>query len=139
MASNPEFLREGTALVDSFEPDRIVIGVESDWARDVLRRVYAPLTAKGHRLIETDIATAELAKHASNAFFALKISYANAIARICERADADVTSVADVMGSDPRIGDGPSSTPASATVATASRRTSRHSSAFRPGSGTGSR
>ena len=104
VASNPEFLREGTALVDSLEPDRIVIGVESDWARDVLRRVYAPLTAKGHRLIETDIATAELAKHASNAFLAMKISYVNAIARICERAGADVASVAEVMGSIPGSG-----------------------------------
>jgi UDPglucose 6-dehydrogenase len=104
VASNPEFLREGTALSDSLEPDRIVIGVESDRARDALRRLYEPLTSKGHRLIETDIATAELAKHASNAFLALKISYANAIARICERAGADVTSVAEVMGSDPRIG-----------------------------------
>ncbi|HEU4527175.1 MAG TPA: UDP-glucose/GDP-mannose dehydrogenase family protein [Actinomycetota bacterium] len=104
VASNPEFLREGTALQDALEPDRIVIGVESDHARDVLRRVYRPLTDRGHRLMETDIATAELAKHASNAFLSLKISFANALARICERAGADVTAVADVMGADPRIG-----------------------------------
>jgi UDPglucose 6-dehydrogenase len=69
-----------------------------------MRRLYDPLIRKGHRLIETDIATAELAKHACNAFLALKISYANALARLCERADADVTAIADVMGSDPRIG-----------------------------------
>lgn len=104
VASNPEFLREGTALHDALEPDRIVIGVESEWARNVLRRVYRPLTDQGHRLIETDIATAELAKHASNAFLALKISFANALARVCERAGADVAAVADVMGSDSRIG-----------------------------------
>jgi UDPglucose 6-dehydrogenase len=103
VASNPEFLREGTGLRDALEPDRIVIGVESEWAREVLRGLYQPLTDRGYRLIETDIATAELAKHASNAFLALKISFANALARICERAGADVSSVADVMGSDPRI------------------------------------
>ena len=103
VASNPEFLREGSALRDALEPDRIVVGVESERARDVLRRLYEPLTDRGFRLMETDIATAELAKHASNAFLALKISFANALARICERAGADVTSVADVMGADPRI------------------------------------
>lgn len=103
VASNPEFLREGTALKDALEPDRIVVGVESERAGDVLRRLYRPLTDRGYRLMETDIATAELAKHASNAFLALKISFANALARICERAGADVTSVADVMGADPRI------------------------------------
>jgi UDPglucose 6-dehydrogenase len=104
VASNPEFLREGSALHDSLEPDRIVVGAESGRAFDALRRLYEPLTSKGCPLIETDIATAELAKHASNAFLALKISFANALARICELASADVTSVANVMGSDPRIG-----------------------------------
>ena len=103
VASNPEFLREGTALQDALQPDRIVIGVESERARDVLRRLYQALTDQGYRLIETDIATAELAKHASNAFLAMKISFANALARVCERAGADVTSVAEVMGTDPRI------------------------------------
>ncbi|HYG71595.1 MAG TPA: UDP-glucose/GDP-mannose dehydrogenase family protein [Actinomycetota bacterium] len=103
VASNPEFLREGTALRDTLEPDRIVIGVESERAGAILRRLYRPLTDKGYRLIETDITTAELAKHASNAFLAMKISYANAIARICERAGADVAAVADIMGTDPRI------------------------------------
>jgi UDPglucose 6-dehydrogenase len=103
VASNPEFLREGTALQDALAPDRIVIGVESEWARHVLRRLYGPLTERGYALIETDIATAELAKHASNAFLALKISFANALARICERAGADVVSVARVMGADQRI------------------------------------
>jgi UDPglucose 6-dehydrogenase len=104
VVSNPEFLREGTAVYDSLNPDRILVGAETDWAFEVMRELYAPLTEKGHRLIETSIATAELAKHACNAFLALKISYANALARMCERADADVVAVAEVMGSDPRIG-----------------------------------
>lgn len=104
VASNPEFLREGSALRDALEPDRIVIGVESEHGLEVLRRLYEPLGDAGVRLIVTDIRTAELAKHASNAFLALKISFANALARVCEAAGADVTAVADVMGSDPRIG-----------------------------------
>ncbi len=104
VASNPEFLREGAAMHDALEPDRIVIGVESPRSLDALRRLYAPLLESGVRLIVTDIRTAELAKHASNAFLSLKISFANALARVCERAGADVTAVADVMGSDPRIG-----------------------------------
>jgi UDPglucose 6-dehydrogenase len=105
VASNPEFLREGKAVQDSLEPDRILVGAESDWAFAQLREVYQPLIDKGHRLIETDIATAELSKHASNAFLALKISYANALARMCELAGADVEAVTEVMGSDPRIGE----------------------------------
>lgn len=104
VASNPEFLREGSAIKDSLEPDRILVGADSDWAFERLREVYAPLTDKGYRLIETDIATAELSKHASNAFLALKISYANALARMCELAGADIEAVTEVMGSDPRIG-----------------------------------
>src|SRR5204863_38470 len=104
MASNPEFLREGMAIHDALEPDRIVVGVESARGLEVLRRLYAPLLEAGAPLIVTDIRTAELAKHASNAFLALKISFANALARVCERADADVTTVADIMGADPRIG-----------------------------------
>ncbi|CAN5700517.1 UDP-glucose/GDP-mannose dehydrogenase family protein [soil metagenome] len=104
VVSNPEFLREGTAVYDSLNPDRILVGVESEWASATMRGLYAPLTDKGCRLIETNISTAELAKHACNAFLALKISYSNALARMCERADADVVAVADVMGSDPRIG-----------------------------------
>jgi len=104
MASNPEFLREGMAIHDALEPDRIVVGVESARGLDVLRRLYAPMLEAGAPLIVTDIRTAELAKHASNAFLALKISFANALARVCEHAGADVTTVADIMGADPRIG-----------------------------------
>ncbi len=103
VASNPEFLREGKAVEDSLNPERILVGAESDWAFEVLRRVYEPLTARGIPLIETDIQTAELAKHACNAFLALKISYANALAVMCEKAGADVVAVAQVMGTDSRI------------------------------------
>ncbi|HEV2756094.1 MAG TPA: UDP-glucose/GDP-mannose dehydrogenase family protein [Actinomycetota bacterium] len=104
LASNPEFLREGKAIHDSLHPDRILVGSETDWAFGVMRGVYAPWIDEGYRYIETDVATAELAKHASNAFLALKISFANALARICERAGADVLAIADIMGSDARIG-----------------------------------
>jgi UDPglucose 6-dehydrogenase len=104
VASNPEFLREGSAVEDALHPDRVLIGATTEAALLAMRRVYAPLTERGIRLIETDIRTAELAKHACNAFLALKISYANALARLCERADADVQAVVEVMGTDPRIG-----------------------------------
>jgi UDPglucose 6-dehydrogenase len=104
VVSNPEFLREGRAIEDSLNPDRILVGAESNTAFEIMRRVYKPLIDGGCLLIETDIKTAELAKHASNAFLALKISYANALARLCERAGTDVVAVAKVMGSDARIG-----------------------------------
>lgn len=104
VVSNPEFLREGHAIEDALHPDRILIGADSVHAFEVMRRLYAPFVSEGHPIIETDIPTAELAKHACNAFLALKISYANALARMCEKAGADVVAVADVMGSDPRIG-----------------------------------
>ncbi|MDP8956969.1 MAG: UDP-glucose/GDP-mannose dehydrogenase family protein, partial [Actinomycetota bacterium] len=104
VVSNPEFLREGKAVQDAMEPDRILVGTDSPEAIEAMRRVYRPWTDKGHVLIETDIATAELAKHACNAFLALKISYINAIAQVAERSNADVVAVAEVMGSDPRIG-----------------------------------
>lgn len=104
VASNPEFLREGHALEDALVPDRIVVGVSSRFAASILRRVYDPLTSNGTLLIETDVRTAELAKHASNAFLAMKISYANALARLSERLGADVRDVIDVLGADPRIG-----------------------------------
>lgn len=104
VASNPEFLREGSAVKDALGPDRILVGAESEWAHQVMREVYRPILDKGCDLVETDIATAELAKHASNAFLALRISFTNALARLCELAGADVVAVADVMGKDPRIG-----------------------------------
>ena len=104
VVSNPEFLREGHALQDAMHPERILVGAATESAFARMRALYEPFTAQGSRLIETDIRTAELAKHACNAFLALKISYANALARICERADADVDAVTEVMGADSRIG-----------------------------------
>jgi len=106
VASNPEFLREGHAVADFLAPDRILVGADSDWAFGTMRELYAPLVDRGTPLIETDIPTAELAKHACNAFLALKISFVNALARVCELAGADVVDVTDVMGADPRIGPG---------------------------------
>jgi UDPglucose 6-dehydrogenase len=104
VVSNPEFLREGHAMEDAFEPERILVGTDSERALDTVRRVYRPLTQAGVPLIETDIKTAELAKHACNAFLAMKISYANALARLCDGMGADVEAIADVMGADSRIG-----------------------------------
>ncbi|MGH8897672.1 MAG: UDP-glucose dehydrogenase family protein [Egibacteraceae bacterium] len=105
VVSNPEFLREGTAVRDTLWPDRIVVGSDSPRGHTVMRTLYAPLLARHDcPYVETDVRTAELIKHASNAFLATKISFMNAMARICEAADADVWQVADAMGHDPRIG-----------------------------------
>jgi UDPglucose 6-dehydrogenase len=104
VVSNPEFLREGRALNDALHPDRILVGASSRRAFEVMRRLYRSFLDDGVRLIETDITSAELAKHASNAFLALKISYANAMARLCEVSGADIEAVVRVMGADPRIG-----------------------------------
>ncbi len=101
VAANPEFLREGNAIKDFMEPDRIVVGVESGRARKIFEEIYAPVKAP---LIFTDVKSAELIKHASNSFLALKISYINAISQICERVGADVEKVAEGMGYDKRIG-----------------------------------
>jgi UDPglucose 6-dehydrogenase len=101
VASNPEFLREGSAIYDFMHPDRIVIGVESKRAQDLLMRLYKPLKAP---ILVTDIKSAELIKHASNSFLACKISFINAIAQICEKTGADVLKVAEGIGLDRRIG-----------------------------------
>jgi UDPglucose 6-dehydrogenase len=101
IAANPEFLREGSAIKDFMEPDRIVVGVESERAKKIFEDIYTPIKAP---LIFTDIKSAELIKHASNSFLALKISYINAIAQICERVGADVEKVSEGMGYDRRIG-----------------------------------
>jgi UDPglucose 6-dehydrogenase len=101
VASNPEFLREGSAIEDFMNPDRIVIGVESKRAERLLREIYKPLKA---RVVVTNVATAEMIKHASNSFLATKISFINAVARICDRVGADVEKVAEGMGYDKRIG-----------------------------------
>ncbi len=101
VASVPEFLREGSAINDFMNPDRIVIGVESQRAQAILMELFRPFNAP---ILVTNIATAELIKHASNSFLAVKISYINAIAQICDAIGADVLQVAEGMGLDPRIG-----------------------------------
>lgn len=101
VASNPEFLREGSAIEDFLNPDRIVIGVESQRAKAIFEELYKGFNCP---IIFTDPATAELIKHASNSFLAMKISFINMIADLCERAGADVKLVADGMGYDKRIG-----------------------------------
>ncbi|MDP2939741.1 MAG: UDP-glucose/GDP-mannose dehydrogenase family protein [Candidatus Omnitrophota bacterium] len=101
VASNPEFLREGQAIEDFMHPDRIVIGVESKKAQEILTFLYKPLKAP---IVVTDIKSAELIKHASNSFLATKISFINAISQICCRVGADISKVADGMGLDKRIG-----------------------------------
>jgi UDPglucose 6-dehydrogenase len=101
---NPEFLREGHGVQDTLRPDRVVVGVSSARAEATLRQVYAPQIEAGVRFFATDLATAELSKVAANAFLATKISFINAVAEVCDAADADVTVLADILGSDPRIG-----------------------------------
>jgi UDPglucose 6-dehydrogenase len=101
VVSNPEFLREGSAVQDLMKPDRIVIGGNSDRALGIMQKVYEPFVAP---VLVTDINSAELIKHAANSFLALKISYANALAEICEVSGADIQRVADGIGMDKRIG-----------------------------------
>jgi UDPglucose 6-dehydrogenase len=104
LVSSPEFLREGSAVADSLEPDRILVGSDDPKAHDLMRQLYASVLDAGCQYFATDIHTAELAKHACNAFLALKISFVNALAQVCEASGADVTSIAEIMGADKRIG-----------------------------------
>jgi UDPglucose 6-dehydrogenase len=105
VVSNPEFLREGRAVADTLSPDRLVVGADSRHAHDVMERLYSPLRQRHDcPYIATDVRTAELIKHASNGFLATKISFINSVARVCEIAGADVHTVAEAMGHDPRIG-----------------------------------
>ena len=99
--SCPEFLKEGSAVADFLEPDRVVVGDDGDWAGDAVVELYAPL---GAPLVRTDIASAEMVKLASNAFLATKISFINEIANVCEETGANVIEVAEGMGLDDRIG-----------------------------------
>jgi UDPglucose 6-dehydrogenase len=101
VVSNPEFLREGSAVEDLMKPDRIVFGVSSEKATKIMREIYEPFNAP---ILVTDLNSAELIKHAANSFLALKISYINAVAAICEASGANVERVADGMGADKRIG-----------------------------------
>jgi len=119
VASNPEFLREGTAILDFFHPDRIVVGVEEESTAEQLREIYRPILERrfhcpvhepacpdgpSPQFLVTTISSAELIKHASNSFLALKVSYANVIADLCEKLGGNVEEVTKAMGLDPRIG-----------------------------------
>lgn len=106
VAWNPEFLREGLAVKDTLHPDRIVLGVQADSKRAeaAVRELYARILERGVPFLLTDLQTAELVKVSANAFLATKISFINAIAEVCEAANADVTVLADALGHDPRIG-----------------------------------
>jgi len=118
VASNPEFLREGTSVEDFLHPDRIVVGVESARAADMLREIYQPIIdqrivcpihaecpkRKAPRFLVTDTNSSELIKHASNSFLAMKISFINMVSDLCEAAGADINKVAEGIGLDPRIG-----------------------------------
>ncbi len=104
VASNPEFLREGLAVYDFMNPDRIVIGVESERAAVLFKKMFKPFTDKGSKLFFTKTAVAEIIKYASNSFLAIKISYINMLADLCEKTGVDVNMVADGIGADKRIG-----------------------------------
>ena len=104
VASNPEFLREGNAIGDFMRPDRVVIGAESDRAREVLRRLYRPLYLIEAPIVFTGIETAELTKYAANAFLAMKVTFINEMADLCEKVGADVHDIARGIGLDGRIG-----------------------------------
>lgn len=104
VASNPEFLKEGAAVEDFMRPERVVVGVESEKAKQTLTRLYRPFMLNGDRLIFTDIASAEMIKYAANAMLATRISFMNDIASLCERVGADIDMVRKGIGSDSRIG-----------------------------------
>ncbi len=104
VASNPEFLKEGAAIDDFLKPDRIVIGLESEKAMDLMNKLYKPFTLNGHPVIFMDIPSAEMTKYTANAMLATRISFMNDIANLCEIVGADVNMVRKGIGSDPRIG-----------------------------------
>ena len=104
VASNPEFLKEGSAVADCQRPDRIILGTDSDNAEELLRELYAPFNRNHDKIIVMDIKSAELTKYAANCMLATKISFMNEIANIAERVGADIENVRHGIGSDPRIG-----------------------------------
>jgi len=104
VASNPEFLKEGAAIDDFMKPDRVVVGVESERAKELMTRLYAPMLLSNFRVIFMDIPSAEMTKYAANAMLATRISFINEIANLCEKVGADVAMVRKGIGSDSRIG-----------------------------------
>jgi UDPglucose 6-dehydrogenase len=104
VCSNPEFLKEGAAIDDFMKPDRVVIGVDSEYAREILRDLYEPFVRTGRSIMFMDVPAAEITKYAANAMLATRISFMNSIARLCEATGADVDAVRGGIGSDRRIG-----------------------------------
>lgn len=104
VASNPEFLKEGDAIDDFMKPDRVVVGVESDRAKELMERLYKPFMMNNYRMIFTDVASAEMIKYAANSMLATRISFMNDIANLCEIVGADVNMVRKGIGADARIG-----------------------------------
>jgi UDPglucose 6-dehydrogenase len=104
VCSNPEFLKEGAAVDDFMKPDRVVLGVDSEYAAEVLKDLYAPFVRTGHSILIMDVPSAEITKYAANSMLATRISFMNAIARLCEQAGADIDAVRRGIGSDARIG-----------------------------------
>ena len=104
VASNPEFLKEGDAVDDFMKPDRIVVGIESERAKEIMERLYKPFMMNNYRLIFTDIPSAEMIKYAANSMLATRISFMNDIANLCELVGADVNMVRKGIGADSRIG-----------------------------------
>ena len=104
VCSNPEFLKEGAAVEDFMKPDRVVLGVDSEYAADVMRDLYAPFVVSGNQILMMDIASAEITKYAANAMLATRISFMNGIAGLCEKTGADIDMVRRGIGSDERIG-----------------------------------
>ncbi|MEM9259310.1 MAG: UDP-glucose/GDP-mannose dehydrogenase family protein [Bacteroidota bacterium] len=104
VVSNPEFLREGVAVDDFLKPDRVVIGTESERAKEILHRLYEPFVRSGNPIIFMDVRSAEMTKYAANSYLATRITFMNEIANLCEQAGADVDAVRKGMGSDSRIG-----------------------------------
>ncbi len=106
VASNPEFLKEGAAVDDFMKPDRVVVGVDSEYAGEIMRDLYEPFVRTGNPLLLMDVASAEITKYAANAMLATRISFMNSIARLCAETGADVNQVRQGVGSDVRIGSG---------------------------------
>ena len=106
VVSNPEFLKEGSAIKDFIQPDRVIIGVENERAKAIMEKIYQPLVLNGFPVIYMDVASAEMTKYAANAMLATRISFMNEIAALCERTGANVDSVRSGVGSDKRVGPG---------------------------------
>ena len=104
VASNPEFLKEGSAVKDFMQPDRVVVGADSPWAQELMAALYKPMLLSNFRVIFMDLRSAEMTKYAANAMLAVRISFMNEVANLCEKVGADVSLVRQGMGSDPRIG-----------------------------------